>query len=188
MSKKLYFSIIFLPALLASVLPGRAQSNAQSTGVIAVFDFQRSVEESIEGKRVVAQMKQKEQAITSELGTLDRQILSLETRLNTQKTALSFEAQQQLSIDLDRLRTQRVRKEEDLAKEYRQLQFTLVGGLQKEVVPILQTLAKEKGFSLVLEKSSGGVLYFAEVLDITAEVVRRFDQAKTAKASEPKAG
>jgi Skp family chaperone for outer membrane proteins len=56
-----------------------------------------------------------------------------------------------------------------------------VRGLQKEVVPILQTVAKEKGFNLVLEKSSGGVLYFAEVVDITAEVIRRFDQAKAAK-------
>ncbi len=182
MSKKLYCVCFALAGFLAAGLPARAQS----TTVIGVFDFQRSVEESVEGKKVLAQIKQKEQAITSELGSMDRQIQSLEGRLGAQKAALSFEAQQQLSLDLERLRTQRARREEDLAKDYRQLQFTLVSGLQKEVVPILQTVAKEKGFNLVLEKSSGGVLYFAQVVDITPEVIRRFDLAKAAKVPEAK--
>jgi Skp family chaperone for outer membrane proteins len=79
MPKKLYPVCFVLLGLLAAFTPVRAQSAT----VIGVFDFQRSVEESVAGKQVPAQIKQKEQAITSELGTMDRQIQSIETRLST---------------------------------------------------------------------------------------------------------
>jgi len=44
---------------------------------------------------------------------------------------------------------------------------------------------KEKGFSLVLEKASGGVFYFDQTLDITEEVINRYDELKKTKLGFP---
>lgn len=162
-------------AVLFVLAMGRPVSSQQSLAV-GVFDFQRTLEGSAEGKRSIAQIQMKEQTIVRELGALDQQIQALEGKQKTQKPVLSFEAQQLLSLDLDNLRIKRRRVEEDGAKEYQQLQFTLVGKLKHGVLPVVASVAREKGFSLILEVGSSGVAYFDQALDITAEVIKRHDQ------------
>ncbi len=47
-----------------------------------------------------------------------------------------------------------------------------------EVLSIVQAMAIEKQFSLVLEVSTGGVAFFDPTLDITEEVIRRYNEAQ----------
>jgi len=65
----------------------------------------------------------------------------LETKLNTQRLTLSFEAQQQL-------------------------------------LPIIENIAKKREFSLVLDLTSSGVVYFNPAFDITDEVIKRYNAKK----------
>ena len=52
---------------------------------------------------------------------------------------------------------------------------------KEEVLPIIETVAKEKGFSLVLDLSTTGVAYFDKAIDITDEVVKRYNASKGLK-------
>jgi Skp family chaperone for outer membrane proteins len=88
---------------------------------------------------------------------------------------LSLEAQQQMAFDLEQLRTQKKRAEEDYTKEYRQMEFTLVTKIRNDVFPIIETVAKEKNFRLVLDLSVTGAAYVDPVIDITDEVIQRYD-------------
>jgi outer membrane protein len=50
--------------------------------------------------------------------------------------------------------------------------------MREEVLPIIETVAKERGFKLVLDLSISGVAYFDNTLDITDEVIKRYDASK----------
>ena len=145
---------------------------------VAVINSEKTLQYSEEGKKAIAQLVEKEKKINVELGKIDEQILTLETRLNRQKLTLTFETQQKLALDLDNLRIKRKRVEEDSIKEFQQLKFELYSKIRKEVLPIIDSVAKEKEFSLVLDLSTSGVLYFEPAFDITDEVIKKYNASK----------
>jgi nitrate/TMAO reductase-like tetraheme cytochrome c subunit len=56
----------------------------------------------------------------------------------------------------------------------------LVQKLRAEMVTIIENLAKERGLELVLDVVQSGVVTFSPTVDITDEVIRRYDQSKAA--------
>ncbi len=155
------------------------QGFAQQTFKVAVIDSQKAFEGSVEGKKTIVQLREKEQKIRLELSNINNEIQALEKKLNTQKFTLSLEAQQQLALDRDMLRTKYKRYEEDSTKEFRQLQFRLYSKIRSEVLPIIENTAKEKGFSIVFDLSMTGVAYVHPDFDITQEVIRKYNASKT---------
>ena len=165
-------NFIFLSILLAGFV---SMGLAQETFEIGVINSAKVMQTSTEGKKVMFTLKQKEQQINDELGKIDTQAKKLELKLSSQKLVLSLESQQQMAYDLDQLRTKKKRAEEDYTKEYKQLEFTLVTKIRNEVFPIIESVAKEKNFHLVLDLSVTGVAYVDPVIDITDEVIQRYD-------------
>jgi len=163
-------------ALLAS--PALAQQAPR----IAAVDLQRAFESSAEGRTVITQLRQKEQTIIGELDKFDKQILSLETKLKTQRLTLTEEAQQKLGFELETAKLQRKRVEEDSTKEFQRLQFSLISKLRNEVLAVIEGYAKEQQISLVFDLTAPSVALFCEPgLDLTAEIIRRYDTSKTTK-------
>jgi Skp family chaperone for outer membrane proteins len=156
-----------------------SMGSAQELFEVGVIDSAKVMQTSAEGKKVIFTLKQKEQQISDELAKLDNQAKELEIKLSSQKLVLSIESQQQMAYDLEQLRTKRKRAEEDYTKEYRQLEFSLVTKIRNEVFPIIESVAKEKNFRLVLDLSVTGVAYVDPVIDITDEVIQRYDEAKS---------
>jgi outer membrane protein len=149
---------------------------AQQSFDVAVVDLIKAFEISAAGQQVVDQLKNKEQEIRNEIAGIENEAQKLQTKYNTQKLTLTMDAQQQLLADIDRLRTKRSRIEEDRTKEFRDLQTRLFGKLRNDILPVVDNIAREKGFSLVLDVSSSGVVYFNQTIDITEEVIKRYDQ------------
>jgi len=156
-----------------------ATGYTQQTYSVAVIDPVRALETSNEGQKTVARLQERQQSIRDELIQIDRDVEGIESRLKTQRLTLTQEAQQKLAMDLDRLQTKRKRVEEDSIKEYQRLEFQLINQFKQDVLPIIETVAKEKGFSLVLDLSLTGVAYFDKNIDITEEVVKRYNEAKS---------
>jgi len=148
---------------------------AQETFEIGVINSAKVMQTSAEGKKAMFTLKQKEQQINDELTKIDNQARELELKLNSQKLVLSLEAQQQIAYDLEQLQTKKERAEEDYTKEYKQLEFSLVTKIRNDVFPIIESVAKEKNFRLVLDLSVTGVAYVDPVIDITDEVIQKYD-------------
>ncbi len=168
--------IIFLGVFLAVFI---SWGFAQETFEIGVIYSAKVLQTSAEGKKAMFTLKQREQKINDELAKIDNQAKELELKLSTQKLVLSLESQQQMAYDLEQLRTKRERAEEDYTKEYKQLEFSLVSKIRNEVFPIIEKVAKEKNFRLVLDLSVTGAAYVDPVIDITDEVIQRYDEAKS---------
>jgi Skp family chaperone for outer membrane proteins len=47
--------------------------------------------------------------------------------------------------------------------------------LQRDLMPIIEKIAKGDGFSLVLDLNTAGVTYFEPSIDITDKVIKAYD-------------
>lgn len=176
MSKKSAGKISLFIFILACFV---IQGSAQQAFKVAVVDSQRTFEGSVAGKKAIAKLQEKEQKIKSELSNISNEILSLQKKLTRQQLTLTYETQQQITSKLDQLKIKYRRYEEDSAKEYQQLKFSLANKIRSEVLPIIENIAVEKGFSIVLDLSAHGVAYAHPNFDITKEVIRRYNASKT---------
>lgn len=168
-------------SLIAVLVLGLAAgADAQQTTKIGVINSQQAFTVSAEGKKAQAQLQDQENRVKSDLARLDAEIKTLETKLTTQRMTLSNEAALQIQSDLDRKTTARKRREEDGAREAQQLQINLVQRIRGDMVGIIEGLAKEKGLDLILDLGASGIVFFNPALDITDEVIRRYDAAKAA--------
>ncbi|MGB9836995.1 MAG: OmpH family outer membrane protein [Candidatus Saccharicenans sp.] len=166
--------------LLAAVMVGMCSLLAQAQTIkVGIINSQEILEKSIEGKKAISQLEEKNRKTQQDLAKLDDQIRQLETRLNTQGLTMTQEAVISLSADLDRKRTERQRMAEDATKEMQELQQRLYLKIQNEVMPIINKLGQEKGLDLILDLRASGVLYFNPVIDLTQEVIKRYDATKT---------
>jgi len=171
-------TIIFL-ILLAAVLV--VTGYAQQLPKIGVINSQRVLESSAEGKRVIVQLQDKDKRVQDELAKLDEDIRKLESKLNTQRLTLSEQSILDLRSDIDRKRTDRKRRAEDSLRELQELQLRLFNKVKGELLPIIEQLGKEKGFDIIFDLANSGALYFSPAIDITDEVIQKYDASKAAK-------
>ena len=83
---------------------------------------------------------------------------------------------QQKALDLKRF-------QDDAQRELEELQRRELTELEKKVLPVIETVSKELGYSLVFNKFQSGLLYADDAVDITAAVIQKFH---TAIAAAPK--
>jgi len=168
------------PLVILFILVVAGVSYAQQASKIAVINSQKAFETSVEGKRVLGQMQDRENKIKADLQKLDDSIRLLENKLSTGRLTMTNEALLGIQSDIEKKTTERKRYEEDAAREAQQFSATLANKLRVEMVTIIENLAKERSLELVLDVQQSGVVTFSPTVDITDEVIRRYDQSKAA--------
>ncbi len=173
------FQILTLVIFVSSLL---SLGFAQQTGKIGVLNSQAVLERSAEGKRVIAQLQDRDKKGQGDLVRLDNEIKQLETRLTTQRLTLTDEAALQINSDLERKRTDQKRLSEDHVREMNELQYRLFNKVQNDLIPIIEALGKEKGMDIIFDLQKSGAVYFNPAVDVTEEVIKRYDASKPAPA------
>jgi Skp family chaperone for outer membrane proteins len=168
------------PLVILFILVVAGVSYAQQASKIAIINSQKAFETSVEGKKVLGQMQDRENKIKSDIQKLDDSIRLLENKLSTGRLTMTNEALLGIQADVDKKATERKRYEEDAARDAQQFSANLVQKIRSEMVTIIDNLAKERGLELVLDVQQSGVVTFSPTIDITDEVIRRYDQSKAA--------
>jgi len=168
------------PIVILFILVIAGAAYAQQAAKIAIINSQKAFEVSIEGKRIMGQMQDRENKIKSDLQKLDDAIRLLENKLSTGRLTMTQDALLGIQADIDKKTTERKRYEEDATRDAQQFSANLVQRIRGEMVTIIENLAKERGYEMVLDLGTSGVVTFDPTIDITDEVVRRYDQSKTA--------
>lgn len=176
MNRKMTMRAFMVLLLFAAALV--SSSFAQQTGKIGVINSQEVLEKSSEGKKVIARLQERDKKNQSDLTKIDDEIRQLETKLNTQRLTLTDEALIQLNSDLDKKRTDRKRLSEDALRDLQELQFRLFNKVQAELMPIIEQMGKEKGLDLIFDLAKSGAVYFNPAVDITEEVIKKYDASK----------
>jgi outer membrane protein len=163
--------------LLAAAAP---LSLAQSASKIGVINSQEVLEKSAEGKKVIARLQEKDKSNQATVDKLDQDINALQTRLNTGRLTLTEEQLYNMNADLTKKQTDRKRIAEDATRDFQDLQVKLFNKVQSELIPIIDGLGKEKGIEVILDLAKSGAVYFNPAIDVTAEVIKRYDASKAA--------
>jgi len=148
---------------------------------VAVVDIQRVLEEVPEGKKAKKELtklrdsRQKEvDRRKAELQALKEQFDSQGLLLNEQKRR---EMEGQLQGKLLELQKLVVEHERQVQQQNLQLMQRVIPAVQAMV----QQIAKEEGFTLVLVNTGQNILYFDPKYDITNQVLRRYERSRSKK-------
>jgi len=164
-------------ALMAVVVAAVAMP-AAAQNKIAVIDVQRVVTESDPGKEVMQRLKAITDAKSQEGQALQQQFAALQEQFNKQRFTVSESRQAEMSKEIEDKQIAIRRFQDDAQREVQEAQRRELGGLEERILPIINKVGQEQSFTLIFNKFQSGLVYADETVDITDEVIRRFNTAQ----------
>lgn len=157
-------------ALFMLVFSGSAF--AQKIGYV---DLQAALNKVEDGKKAKARLKRDFAKKQKKLDAKQKAVKKKKEALEAQAMMLSDDAKQKKAMELQK-------EMYELQQLYLQLQGDLSKAeakatqkIFKKMGKILQKIGKEKGYDLILEKTESSVLYAKDGMNITAELVKRYN-------------
>jgi len=157
-------------ALVAVAVPAAAQELK-----IAVIDVQRVVTESDPGKEALGQLKQIQDRRVEEGRALNDNLEALKSQYNKGQFTLSEERLADLRKQIEDTTIALQRFQDDVQRELDEARRRALDGLEQQIMPIIDAVGKEKGLTLIFNKFQSGLVYADETVDITEQVIRRFN-------------
>jgi len=172
---------LFLGLIFSALLA--ATATAQSAQKVAIIDSQKAFDRSVQGQKIIALLQDKENEIKASLKQRQEEINSLKDKFASQRLTLNEEALRQLQLEIDKKEAEKKKYEQDSSVEFDQFKAKLIKKMRDEMLAIVDELVKERGYDLVFDLSSSGLIYFQAALDITDEVIKKYDEASSRKQS-----
>ncbi|HKY21956.1 MAG TPA: OmpH family outer membrane protein [Vicinamibacterales bacterium] len=158
---------------------------------MAFLDLQRIAAESVEGKAASGRVQAITQKKGAELQEKTKALQSNQQKLQQGGAVLNDAARAQAQKEIDRLTIEIDRFQQDANAEVQEMQQQLQADFQEKLRPIVDGIVKELAIGLLFSAGDAGAIYVDPSLDITGEVIKRFDSAKpaptTAKPAAPAA-
>jgi outer membrane protein len=158
--------------VMAAALPAAAQSK------VAVIDVQRVVAESDPGKQAIQKLKAVSDAKVQEGQVMQQEMATLRDQINKQRFTVSEERLAEMSKVLEDKTISIRRFEDDAKRELDDARRRELGGLEEQILPIINQIGQERGITLIFNKFQSGLVYADEAVDITDEVIRQFNTAQ----------
>jgi outer membrane protein len=142
---------------------------------IATADFQRALSEINEGEKARAKLEGMFASKQAAIKKMEAQLTVMQQELQAQAAILSPDAVASKQQAMQQLGAQYqqtyMASEQEMQGAYAQV----MEGLIKKMRTICEEIALEKSFDLVLEKQEGGVIFSASSMDITPELIKRYN-------------
>jgi Skp family chaperone for outer membrane proteins len=132
---------------------------------------------SSEGKAATAKIQEFIKKKNAEIQEKQKSLQTLQTKLQQGVSVMSDQARSQLEKDITKQSRELQSAQEDAQQEQQQLTQDLQNEFQQKLFPVVDAIAKEKGLHMVFSIADSGILWPDPGLDLTAEVIKRFDAA-----------
>src|SRR5438477_9738843 len=156
---------------LAVVLGAAARLEAAEQK-IAVVDMQRALNACDAGKRAKDQVKAKFERSQEQLRKQREDLDRLKEDYDRKALVLKDEERRNLEKDLEGRGLEFKRKYEDFQRDLKRTDAELTSSIVEELYGIVRDYGAKNSYSLVLEASSGALLYNDKAVDITDEIVK----------------
>src|ERR1700689_5628814 len=181
-------ALLMTPAVWAQA----GNAGAQASAKVGVINIQAAIASTAEGKQAAAELQSQFAPRTTELQNLQKQIEDLRNRLQTGQSTLSDEEKARLTREGDQLTRAFQRKQQEFQDDTNDAQQDVVNRIGRKLVDVLNKYSKESGYSIVLDDSSQQtpVIFAANQIDVTQDIIRLYDQSyrvKTSGTTAPKA-
>jgi outer membrane protein len=158
--------------MTALAIPAAAQTK------VAVIDVQRVVTESDPGKEVMQRLQTLTESKSQEGQALQQKLASLQEQYNNQRFTVSEERQAEMSKEIEDTQIAIRRFQDDAQREVQEAQRRELGSLEQRILPVINQVGQEQGYTLIFNKFQSGLVYADEAIDITDDVIRRFNTAQ----------
>jgi len=163
---------------MAVALPAVAQTPVPK---VAVIDIQRLVVESAAGKEAQGRVQKLVDQKQVESEKLQKELQALQQKLKDQGPSMADDKRDLLNKEYQDRGLSYKRFQDDAQREVQEAQQKELNALEKRVLPVINQIGKEKGYTLIFNKFAPGMLVYADdSVDITDEVLRRFNTQVTA--------
>ena len=167
---------IYIISLIAALtLLSTASALAQSPPKIGYVDLQRALNDSNAGRRAREEFKVKVDKIQR---TLDKQKKSIESlKEQLEKKAMLMKEKERLSLEDDYRKKLRdfERAYKDSQGDLQQQDHVLTGSILQDLQEVILDYGKEQNYTLILETTNSSILYGADQIDLTDEIVKEFN-------------
>ena len=168
---------ILVCALAGALILGAQAASAQAPAVakIAVLDTERVLLGSQTGKKALAELKKLQEAKETELKAKQQEARDLQSKLEAGRLSLAQDKLAAMEKELEDKAISLKRLQDDATRELQKRRDELLGAVDQQVMPVINLMGKELGFTLIFRKFESGLIYADEGLDITNQVIQRLD-------------
>jgi outer membrane protein len=139
---------------------------------------------SVEGKVATGKIQEYVKKKQAEIQDKQKTLQALQAKLQQGLSVMSDQARGQLEKEITKLSRELQSAQEDAQQEQQQLTQDLQNEFQQKLYPVIDQIATEKGLHMVFSIADSGAIWANLGLDLSAEVIKRFDAA--AKTPAPK--
>ena len=164
-------------AVLAAVVGTGAGVEAAATRIVYV-DVQKVLVRSVAGVAAREQLEREKATMQKDVDARRAEVEKLREELEKKGLVLSAESKREKEETFQRKVRDIRRLAEDLEKELQRKEQTLTQKLLQELTTLIERIGKERGFLLIVERHSAGVIYGDAEADITEEIIKAYDQEK----------
>ena len=157
-------------ALFVPALPAYAEFK------LAVVDQRRALLSSEGGKAAESTLSQLEDKKKKELEPRSARCKKLQEDVEAQRFVLSDEAIQERMIEFQSCQRDLERDFQAARDEIAVQERKLLAPIAKKLEEVVNAIGKEKQFDLILDRSTPGVLYAPDALDVTDLVIKRLNE------------
>ncbi len=172
------FKRFFLLLTIALCVAGSAFAEVK----VAVVDFQKALNDVNEASGV---RKKLEGMYGERKITIEKMQKSLEAKkvdLEKQSVILSDSARKSKEEDFMKTNMEFQQTYSRYESEMQQAYYAAMQDFIEKMKKIAVAIGQERGYTVVLEATEGGVVYWSESVDITGELIKRYNAANPAVA------
>jgi len=180
-------SVVFYAALAVCLmsfitLTGSIKSaSAAGTVKIGVVDFQKILTNSNYGKRATEELNKKGKGMEDSMKAKEAELLDLQKKFEKDSLVMSKdkkeEKQKELRTKFNDFKTLR----SDYMRDFKEMQANHFNKIRSDVLSVTVELGKKEGFTMVIEKNEGGIMYFDGAMDITDRVISEYNKKPATK-------
>jgi outer membrane protein len=174
---KIYLAVVVAAVVAAVAAPAKAQEPPKLA--VAVIDVNLLVQDSAAGKEAMVRLKKAQDEKVAERKKLTDEINGLQKQLESQRSTLTDSKIADLQKQIEDKSIALKRFDDDAQQQLEDAKRKELDGLEKQIMPIIQELGKERKLLLVFNKFQSGLVYADDSVDLTDEVLKRFNTRVT---------
>jgi outer membrane protein len=166
---------LLLPALLLPALPGARAAEPFKVGYL---DMQRAMENCAAGQAAHKKLSDLGNKYKADIDAARSKLETAKADLDKQGLLWNEKTRRDKEEELRRMDRdyQRLLKdsEDDLKTKVNEYSESIA----KELLKLAEEIGKEEGYSLILEKRAGGIIYAPSSVDLTDKLIKTYDSRK----------
>ena len=162
---------------------GQGAAGAATGTKIGSINIRQAIVTTAEGKQASAELQSQFASQQSELEALNKQINDLRQQLAANATTWGDDQKARVSAQGQRLTAKFDRQNTALQEDVNAAQSEVVDRIGRKMMDVIERYARENGYVAVFEypAQNTSVVYASTNIDITAEIIKLYDQAYPAK-------